>query len=425
MLSASDHPLDRELMEWFVLRGGSWSGTASELLAAVRARAGVGDDSWPESPRALYSHIESHREILRSLGVDALLHQGYPRMVSLRSCQDERSAEGSPSGTSGVNRNPDLPIILAALAYVQNRETADSDQVNPTSDETLSPDIPPAKSEVASQRLVNGTYADGNNFEGSIFASTVEALFANVEMRVRIRQQGLDLKSAIDLVVGRTQEITRSCGVAVGLLQQDSVVYQARAGVAAAIEGLLFKANLFQSCLRTGQTLQLRDAQKHPRVGPTCRREGIGSLIIVPIFRKREVAGAVELLFKERRSFSTGDVRDLELIAGVISERLSGIEQMELEPAAGRECLAKTDAAENIESQVKDPLNEKTDLVHLLANPYPDTTDAQRSLTTSATPESMVLGLLASKLATAPTLLWLAFKKACMRCMGIRSSGPF
>jgi hypothetical protein len=35
---------------------------------------------------------------------------------------------------------------------------------------------------------------------------------------MQIREKGLDLKSAIDLVVRGTQEITRSCGVAVGLL---------------------------------------------------------------------------------------------------------------------------------------------------------------------------------------------------------------
>jgi len=414
VLPASDHRFDQELMEWFALRGGPWSGTASELLAAIKSRAGVGNDSWPQSPLALYCHIESHRGILRSLGVDALLHSGYPRMVSLRSCQDERSAGESSSGIPGINRGSDPPTSMAALTYDQKRESADYDQVSPTRDETFCQDIPPLKSDVISQRLVNDIYAHGNNFDGSIFESTGEALFASVEMRVRIREQGLDLKSAIDLVVRRTQEITQSCGVAVGLLQQDSVVYAAGAGVAATIGGLHFQVNLFQSCRRTGRTLQLRDAQKHPRVGAMCRREGIGSLIIVPIFCQREVAGAIELLFKERRSFSTGDVVDLELIAGVISQSLNGVEQMELNQAAGRECLATTNAAENIESQVRDSLNENTDVVHVQARSFPGTADAQRSLTTSATPESMVLGLLASKLAAAPILLWRAFKRAWM-----------
>jgi hypothetical protein len=329
----------------------------SAELTAGRRHALAGKPCAP----ALYSHIESHRGILRSLGVDALLHHGCPRMVSLRSCQDERPAGDSSSDISGINPSSDPPTNLAALAYDQKRESADSDRVSPMRDETFGQGIHPAKSDVISQRLVNGICADGNNFEESIFESTGEALFAIVEMRVRIREQGLDLKSAIDLVVGRTQVITRSCGLAVGLVQQDNVVYAARAGVAATIGGSHFQANLFQSCRRTGRTLQLRDAQNHPRMGATCRREGIGSLIIVPIFRQREVAGAIELLFKERRSFSTGDVMDLELIAGVISESLSDIEQMELQQAAGRECLAKTNAAENIESQIRDSLNEKRD----------------------------------------------------------------
>ena len=47
VLPASDHRFDQELMEWFALRGGPWSGTASELLAAIKSRAGVGNDSWP------------------------------------------------------------------------------------------------------------------------------------------------------------------------------------------------------------------------------------------------------------------------------------------------------------------------------------------------------------------------------------------
>jgi general secretion pathway protein A len=83
---------DQELVAWFALCGGAWSGTAAEMLAAVKTRVGVGNDLWAQSPSALYAHIESHRQILRSLGVDVSLRHGYPRMVSLRSCQDEKPA---------------------------------------------------------------------------------------------------------------------------------------------------------------------------------------------------------------------------------------------------------------------------------------------------------------------------------------------
>jgi hypothetical protein len=251
------------------------------------------------------------------------------------------------------------------------------------------------------ERCVNG---DGDNVEGRVFENTGEVLFAVVEMQARIREQGLDLRSATDLVVGRTQEISRSSGVAVAWFQQGNAVYAARTGIAATMEGLHFHSSLFQSCLRTGEVVQLQNAQKHSLLGATCRLEAIKSLIIVPIFRNREVAGVIELLFKEMRSFSTGDVMDLELITGVISEGSSGAAQIESRQGRGRERPANTKAAESIQPRLGHPSNRKAGLI-----------DAETSFVESASPEPMVLGLLASKLATAPTLLWLAFKKTWMR----------
>ena len=90
-----DNRFDHELVGWFARHGGVWSGTAAELRAAVKTRVDVSNDWWPASPRALYAHMESHRQILWSLGVDVSLHHGYPRMVSLRSCQNEKPARNS------------------------------------------------------------------------------------------------------------------------------------------------------------------------------------------------------------------------------------------------------------------------------------------------------------------------------------------
>ena len=370
---------DQELVGWFTRHGGVWSGTATELLSAVKAKVSVGNDLWPQSPRALYAHMESHTQVLRSLGVDVLLRHGCPRIVSLRSCQDDKSARELPLDTSGINLTSDPPKKLTLLANDQKTSPSTSGDVSPAASETFSQEIPIAKS-VLAKRFVNGKYADGDDFEGGVFENTAEALLAIAEMGGRIRQQGLDLNSAIDLVVGRSQEITRCSGVAVGLLQNDSVVYPARAGVAAAMAGLHFQANLFQSCLRTGEALQLRDAQKDTLVGPTCRREGIRSLIIVPIFLNREVAGAMELLFKETCSFSAGDLMTLELMADVISEGLSGATQIEMKQAEGRECPAKPKPVENIEPQLGHSLNEKAGQDDALPSPSQDTIDPETSL---------------------------------------------
>jgi len=105
-----DHDrFDHELVRWFTLHGGIWSGTADELLAAVKTRIDVNLFAWPQSPRALYAHIESHQQKLSSLGVAVALPNGYPRMISLRLCHPEKPAEKSSSDMcgdiSGIDQN--------------------------------------------------------------------------------------------------------------------------------------------------------------------------------------------------------------------------------------------------------------------------------------------------------------------------------
>jgi len=151
---------DQELVGWFVLHGGVWCGTAAELLAALNTRVDVGNNLWPQSRRALYAHIESHRLMLRSLGVDVSLQHGYPRMISVRSCQDEKPARKPPSGSSGIDSTSDPAMNLPRLASDQKTSAADSDEVSPAANETFSQDTPMAESDLA-ERFVDGKYADG------------------------------------------------------------------------------------------------------------------------------------------------------------------------------------------------------------------------------------------------------------------------
>jgi hypothetical protein len=94
---------DRELGEWFALHGGVWSGTAAELLAALKAGVEVRNEVWPRSPRALHVHIESHQQILHSLGMAVLLSRGHPRMISIRSCRDEQPESKPASPASSID----------------------------------------------------------------------------------------------------------------------------------------------------------------------------------------------------------------------------------------------------------------------------------------------------------------------------------
>ncbi len=322
MLPEFDDSFDRELGEWFALRKGVWSGTAAELLAAVQGRPDAGKASWSRSAYTLYAHLESRRHILRSLGIEVRLHQGPPRMLSLRHCPVGIPAKKPPATASSFH----LPAIsdVNAIPLAGHGQDATAGP-----EENYRQDVSIAQPDSAA-RFVSGRYAEKESPGGRVFENTGTALSTVAEIGGLIRDQNLDLEAAIELMANRAQEITQCCGTVVGLLEQDTVVYAVRTGIGATTAGLDLHANFFQSCVRTGGALQLRDAQRHPILGAMCQMEGVGSLVIVPIFHHREVVGAMEFFYKESRSFSTGHVMDLELIAGVVCERLSAAAEDDL-----------------------------------------------------------------------------------------------
>lgn len=235
MLPQSDDRSDQELAAWFYIREGTWSGTASELLASLRTRADADSSLWPHSPRILYAHLQSHMQILRSLGVDVLLHHGFLRMVSLRSCHTGQ-APSSPSDTDDIDRTSEPPITLFSLVDGRKTGPAGSGDLASTPSDGSYGNIAVDESGYH-ERFVKEEFANTDIFEGGIFENTSEALFALVEMRRRIREQNLDLDSAVDLVVGSAPEMTRCCGIAVGFLPRTWIGYPVRTGGYASTKG--------------------------------------------------------------------------------------------------------------------------------------------------------------------------------------------
>ena len=94
--SESVDRFDQGLVEWFGKRG-VWSGTAAELLAALKTMVDSGCDWWPQSSSALVGHIESHQGELRASGLDVRPPSGYPRMIFIRACQIEPPVRDLPS----------------------------------------------------------------------------------------------------------------------------------------------------------------------------------------------------------------------------------------------------------------------------------------------------------------------------------------
>jgi len=188
------------------------------------------------------------------------------------------------------------------------------------------------------------------------------------------------------------------------LLHQDNL-YFARTGMAVAVAGDQSHTKLLHACLTTGKVLRFPEAQKNGLVGATCRREGIRSLVIVPILHNRKVTGAIQLLFKEMRSLSNGDVMTLELIADVVSEGIEGIAQGESRHADGGEGPPEAKAVEGLTPQLGHSWDEKTGLIGRREG-----TGSQTSWRKPATAESSTPGTI-SELATSPSSRWMAWMK--------------
>ena len=161
------------------------------------------------------------------------------------------------------------------------------DVLSPVEEKAPSPVINLIESAKA-ESIAEEEQTDRENSGSRAFENAAEALFSIVEMRERIKAEGLDLRSTIDLVARRTQVITGSSGVVVGWLQHDTLVYPAQGGIAATMTALPSQSNLLRACITKGTVLPLPDAQRDPVVGASCRRESVRSLIVAPIFHDRK-----------------------------------------------------------------------------------------------------------------------------------------
>jgi GAF domain len=147
-----------------------------------------------------------------------------------------------------------------------------------------------------------------------------------VETQHEIQTSHLDLPSTANLVVQRILRSTGAQGAAVGILEDEHLVYHAGRGLLARQVGqsLRPEATLSSSTMLHAVILRCTDASNDFRVNPEiAKRLGIGSLISVPIFHIGRIGGALELVFAKTDAFHDQDVRTCQLMAGLITETLT------------------------------------------------------------------------------------------------------
>jgi putative methionine-R-sulfoxide reductase with GAF domain len=210
------------------------------------------------------------------------------------------------------------------------------------------------------QQLLAAAYVIQQQNEG---ASEVKArpdhsqvLAEIVETQKQIQTRLLDLPSAANLIAERVQRITQAAGVAVGVLEDDQVSYEAAVGSAADRAGssVPFKSCLSANSIRHGEILQCPDAEGDFRLNPDlCRELGTKSLIAVPVYHEGKIAGVLEVRFAEARAFEEQDVRSSQLMAGLVAEAIARSAEQEWKQVLAVERATMLEALERIKPQLE------------------------------------------------------------------------
>lgn len=140
-------------------------------------------------------------------------------------------------------------------------------------------------------------------------------------LREKSEADDLDLEAFLDQVVERAQTLTGASGAAVAMRQGQVIVCRARCGEMAPPRGTQLEADsgISAECLRTGKVLRCEDSEQDIHVDPqVCRRLGLRSIAVVPVFGRTRVAGILEVFSPHPHAFDDQDLKTLELLGGLV-----------------------------------------------------------------------------------------------------------
>jgi hypothetical protein len=155
-----------------------------------------------------------------------------------------------------------------------------------------------------------------------------------MEVHRLIKKRDLTVDAVMPLVVDSARDLANAAGVAVGLLEGNQLVYRAGSGCSVANVGSRVKASLTlpPNTKPTREILRVEDADTDTRIEASiCRQFGAKSLLILPLYHSRALAGVLEVLFTEPHIFEDREVRTYRLMAGLIESALEQAAQVERE----------------------------------------------------------------------------------------------
>jgi hypothetical protein len=184
----------------------------------------------------------------------------------------------------------------------------------------------------------------------------IQSLSALLKLRRSIATGEPDVNRTIHQVTDRARNVANASGIAIALLRGDQLVYRAGSGCAAAYVGRHVRAILSVAAHKEGRSeiLRVENAQTDARIeAAICRQFDVQSLLILPIYHERAVAGVLEVLFSEAHAFQDREIRAYRLMAGLVGEAISRDAQLDQKEALATQPVTVPHAIGHITSQMQ------------------------------------------------------------------------
>ncbi|MDG9669619.1 diguanylate cyclase [Hahella sp. CR1] len=141
-----------------------------------------------------------------------------------------------------------------------------------------------------------------------------------VQAQALLSQAELDIEAFSCLVTEQVLSITPATGAAIELISGKDLTYQATSGSAKAYRGLSLSIDnsLSGLCVAKRKVLASENTAEDPRVDyETCKRTGVCSMVVAPLFDEGNVVGVLKITSDKTRAFHEDDAKTLEMMAGL------------------------------------------------------------------------------------------------------------
>jgi len=189
-----------------------------------------------------------------------------------------------------------------------------------------------------------------------------ESLSAILEIQRLIATGGLDLDRIMQQVADSARNVANATGIAIALLQGDQLVYRAGSGSAAIYVGRQMTAILISSARKDprGEILRVENAEADARIeAAICRQFEAQSLVILPIYYERAVAGVLHVLFTEAHTFREQEMRTYRLMAGLVEEAMSSCAEPDRKKALAEQAVDVPHAVEEVATRTPQLLSDE------------------------------------------------------------------